>query len=280
MEQTFVRQRLCRPNYIQKALKRKYGQNIRVLGALGDDIHRFWKQVSYHALTSTVPTEVGRAIVSIDTKCHANVPDGKQEEKGGEKLDEFEILNEVNSKEPCAKVYQLNIGIGKLGILVEGTEFFNMANKGDENASLQATSTMQVPQTSTMEKEAVSQGYKIIDCVKVAPNTKVKAKINTWAVTYEAKVCTLVSVDANASIPVHFETSFASMLHDFSCKLCQVVCLSYGVLTWTVGTITAEDIFVDEEDFRSDNGTVAFKRDGKISYIGEEVEIFKQKTNP
>ena len=68
------------------------------------------------------------------------------------------------------------------------------------------------------------------------------------------------------------------MLHDFSCKLCQLVCLPCGALTWTVGKITAEDMFVDEEDCRSDNGTVTFKRDGKISYIGEEVEIFKQKT--
>ena len=35
---------------------------------------------------------------------------------------------------------------------------------------------------------------------------------------------------------------------------------------------------VNEDNFKSENGIVSFEHDGKVSYLGEEVEITKEKT--
>lgn len=50
-----------------------------------------------------------------------------------------------------------------------------------------------------------------------------------------------------------------------------------GILT-SSGVLTFEDIFSQEDDYKCENGHVMFKRHGKVSYLGEEVEITKTKT--
>ena len=123
------------------------------------------------------------------------------------------------------------------------------------------TDTKQTTESDAKE-EALSQEYQVVDRLKVPPRTKVSAKITTFAVTYESKIRTKLTVDAQAFIPICYRTRFSQML---------------GGICTSVGRLTAEDIFVNEDEYKSENGFVTFVRDGKISYLGEEVEITKAK---
>ena len=61
------------PAYLQLATKKKCNRNdIFVLGVPGRELHTFWQNVSYHALSFTRPVEEGRAVVDIDCRCHKN----------------------------------------------------------------------------------------------------------------------------------------------------------------------------------------------------------------
>ena len=45
----------------------------------------------------------------------------------------------------------------------------------------------------------------------------------------------------------------------------------------STGVLTAYDLFGEEERFKCDDYLVAFRQKGKISYLGEEVEVVKRK---
>ena len=104
----------------------------------------------------------------------------------------------------------------------------------------------------------------MVDTLKVPPKTKVKALITTWAVTYESTTMTEVTVDAKASMTVLYRTRISRKL-------------GYGSILWNKGILTAKELFANELDFKCENEVVSFKRQGKVSYIGEEVEIMKDK---
>ena len=116
------------------------------------------------------------------------------------------------------------------------------------------------------KQEYPPREYQVIHRIKVPPRTKVRAKIITWAVTYESKVHTKLTVDAQAFIPIRFRT-WASILLG---RLLGGACTSIGMLT-------AEELFASEEAFKLEDGVITFERDGKISYLGEDVEIIKEK---
>lgn len=132
---------------------------------------------------------------------------------------------------------------------------------GGIGASYSETSTEQKT-TEDKQEETLSQEYQIVDCLKIPPKTKVRAEITTWAVTYESKTLTEVSVDSTAGIPVYYRTMFSRKLG--------------GIFTST-GRLTAEELFTHEEDYKCEEGLVTFKRHGTFNYLGEEVEVIKDK---
>ena len=81
--------------------------------------------------------------------------------------------------------------------------------------------------------------------------------------TYESKTITEVTVDAAFSIPVFYCTMFSRRIG--------------GIFTST-GVLTVDDLFGQEEDYKNEDGIATFKRQGKVSYLGEEVDIVKDKT--
>lgn len=273
--------RYRKPRWIEEAAKRKYGRSIFVLGATQDEINKFWRNVSYHALESTRPTEKGRAIVDIDCKTHVNKAedDERQDETSSDKpkdwFDEFEITSKKGSNEARSKSYQVQLGTsktrqfgGNLNVKVGGSGFFNMAGAstpiGAEGGISGSYIKTKTEQTTTEDKreETLSQEYQIVDRLKVPPKTKVRVEITTWAVTYESTTVTELLVDARASLPVRYRTSVAKL---------------FGGICTSIGSLTAEDLFVNEQNYKSEDEVVTFTREGKISYLGEEVEIVKKK---
>ena len=269
-----------KPEYIENAAKRKYGQQIYVIGTSQDDINLLMMKIKQNALSATLPEEVGRAVVDIDCKSHVNQDDGhgaEEKEKPADWFDEFEITSKKGTNESRAKSYQLQLSSSRqtgvnakfnFNFKVGGSTFFNMAGVSLEAGAgggfdRTITDTKQATESDKKE-EVLSQEYQVVDRIKVPLRTKVRAKITTWAVTYESKTRTKLTVDAAAFIPVRFRTWFSKVL---------------GGLCTSTGILTAEELFVNEEAFKSENGVVTFERDGKISYLGEEVEIIKEKTS-
>ena len=91
---------------------------------------------------------------------------------------------------------------------------------------------------SETKEWALSQESQIVDRLKVLPRTKVRAKILIiiYAVTYEAKTHTKLSINADAFVPVCYHIR---LLQKFD-----------GLCT-KVGRVTAEDLFASEEKFES-----------------------------
>ena len=269
------------PDYIVHTAKRKYGQSIHVIGSKRADINKFIGQIVQQTRRATVPEEVGRTVVDIDSKCHLNKSEqeavcDQESEKPEDWYDEFEITSKKGTSESRSKSYQLQLTNSKqtqyganLNFKVGGSGFFNMAAGvapeigGGGGFSKTKTKTEQTTESST-NQESLSQGYQVVDRLKVPPRTKVAAKITTWAVTYESKTRIKLAIDAEAFIPVRYRTRFAQLL---------------GGICASNGRVTAEDLFVNEEEYKSENGIVTFERDGSISYLGEEVEITKTKTD-
>ena len=94
------------------------------------------------------------------------------------------------------------------------------------------------------------------------PRKRVEAKITTYAVTYEANTTLKFSVDAELTLPVRYRNHLSRVLGGF------YVSTVY---------LTAEEIFHGEEGFRVDGGNVTFTREACVSYIGEQVDIKKNK---
>ena len=83
--------------------------------------------------------------------------------------------------------------------------------------------------------------------------------------TYESKIHTKLAVDARTFIPIRFRTWASILLGTL-----------FGGVCALIGMLTAEELFANEEAFKSEDGVVTFERDGKISYLGD-VEVIKEK---
>ena len=75
------------PAYLRLAVKQKLNnESIFVLGVPKHELKEFWDGVSYHALEITMPKEKGRAVVDIDSRCHANDATGMAVDENGSAL--------------------------------------------------------------------------------------------------------------------------------------------------------------------------------------------------
>jgi hypothetical protein len=263
-----------KPQYIEVAAMKKFGKDIRVLGTTQDELNQFTQKIEHQALSASVPKEVGRIVVNIDCKSHANYADGCTDgatrEKADDWYDEFEITSKGGESKSKSSSYQLQLTKSKesqiganLNFSIGGSSFFNLAGDGGLSATQTKTETEQTTKSESNEG-ALSQEFQIVDRLKVPPRTKVQAKIITWAVTYEAKTRTKLSIKADTYVPVRYHTRLSQ---------------KFGGLCTKVGRLTAEDLLANEEKFECKNGIVSFEHDGKISYVGREVEIIKEKTD-
>lgn len=256
------------PAYIQLAVLKKCNDStIFVLGVTEEELSQFWSKASYHAISFTRPEEKGRAVVNIDSRCHANTAEVKDLEK--DLLDNFQIRSRKDSSETKTKKYRLELSssttkAAHFNLEFSGAGFFNIAApvapKGGIGGSYSKTDTS-TWSTEQDKSESLTQGYEVIDTLSVPPKTKVKALITTWAVTYESKIVTEISVDAKAELPIRYRTKLSRKLG--------------GVLISQV-KVTAKEIFRGEWDYKCENEVVTFKRESKLSHLGEEVEIIKQ----
>ena len=252
-------------------MKKCNDNSIFVLGVTEEDENQFWSKFSYHAVSFTRPVEKGRAVVDIDSRCHANTAEVEDpDKKQSDSFDRFEIRSRKDAYETQSKKYRLELSSSttkavNFNLELSGAGFFNMAApiapKGGIGGSYSRTegTNMSVEQDKS---EALSQGYEVIDTLMVPSETKVKALITTWAVTYESTTVTEVSVDAKAKLPIHYRTKLSRKLG--------------GVLTSKV-VVTAKELFRREWDYKCENEVVTFKRESKLSHLGEEVEIIKEK---
>ena len=262
------------PAYLQLATKKKCNRSdIFVLGVPGHELHWFWQKVSYHALSFTRPVEEGRAVVDIDCRCHKNTANLEArvddlEEKPADWFDEFEITSSKGRGTTKTKSYQLQLSSStnkgaNFNLKIAGAGFFNVAAP-----SIGLTGSYSTTQGTSLTsgwsgEEKLSQGYQIVDTLKIPPKTKVKATITTWAVTYVSETMTEFSVDANVELNVRYRTN-----HSRS---------RYGGIFIQKIRITAKELFCNESDFKCIDGIVTFKRKGSVIYLGEEVEIIKER---
>ena len=273
------------PAYIQLAAKRKTNkEDIFVVGVKDEKMQEFKKKINHHGVKIESPKPKGRAVVAIDTRCHANtakfaassnalntegseIPDAEIE-KPDDWYDEFEITSRKDEGKENKKSFQLQLQSsttkgGSFNVQLTGGGFFNaVAPSASVGGSYQKTDTKTTThETSTTE--SLSRGYEIKDILKVPPKTKVKAKITTWAVTYESKVITEVTVDAKAYVTIYYRPMWSRVL--------------FGGAFKRKVRITAKELFCDELEYECKDDIVSFKRLGAISHLGEEVEIIKER---
>ena len=265
------------PGYIKEATKKKYGEDIFVIGVSSQELTAFLNGMSYHMIEATRPVEVGRSVVDIDCKSHTNTAEEKEgrggsgysDKKPEDWYDKFEITSKKDKGQKKSKSYQLNLESsktksvgGNLGLNIGGAGFFNMATATAGVSGSYSKTTTQSDTKQQAQEESLSQGYQVVDTLNVPPKTKVVAMITTWAVTYESATTTEITVDTTHVLPVRYRTMFSRRL---------------GGMFTSTGVLTAQDLYEEEEDFKCDDYMVTFKRQGKISYLGEEVEVVKQK---
>ena len=262
------------PAYLQLAAKRKCNRSdIFILGVLKQELQQFWQSVSFHALSFTRPVEEGRAVVDIDCRCHKNTADvGIEKDDSDEKpedwFDEFSITSSKDVGTTNSKSYQLQLNSSttkgaNFNFKIAGAGFFNVAAPSVGLTGSYSTTTGTSLTTGSARVDRLSQGYQIVDTLKIPPKTKVKATITTWAVTYTTETVTEFTVDANAELSVHYRTYNSRK--------------RYGGIFVKKVCITAKELFCNELDYKCIDGTVTFKRKGTISYLGEEVEIIKER---
>ena len=274
------------PAYIQLAAKRKTNkEDIFVVGVKDKKLQEFKKNINYHGVKIHRPEPKGRAVVAIDTRCHANTAkfeassdalnmEGSEApnvgiEKPDDWYDEFEITSRKDEGKENKKSFQLQLQSsttkgGSFNVQLTGGGFFNAVAAPSANigGSYQKTKTKTVT-NETSATESLSRGYEIKDILKVPPKTKVKAKITTWAVTYESKVITEVTVDAKAYVTIFYRPMWSRVL--------------FGGAWKRKVRITAKELFCDELEYECKDDRVTFKRVGAISHLGEEVEILKER---
>lgn len=246
---------------IEKLARERYGPSIFVLGSTFKQIREFWKFVGYEVVeTIEEPRVVAKTVVDMNSKCHQNFTEPGE----GIPDDELEIKSKQNASGPksytlqAPKIHGFQIG-GSTGLNTQ-SGFFNLAEGAGVAAEGGINSSHGYHQVN--DCKSLSQGYTAVEVLKVPPGKKVKANITTWAVTYEAKTITRFTVDAHATLPVQYRSLLSRLI---------------GGCYISTGYLTAMDIFSDEDNFQVDHmhNTVTFTRVGRVSYLGEEVDIKK-----
>ena len=78
-----------------------------------------------------------------------------------------------------------------------------------------------------------------------------------------SETVTEFTVDAKAELNVRYRTNFSRRI--FGGRFIKKI------------RITAKELFCNEWDYKCEDDQVTFKRRGKISHLGEEVEIIKER---
>lgn len=246
---------------VDKLAKDRYGPSIFVLGSTLKQIREFWEFVGYETVdTIEEPRVVAKTVVDLDSKCHRNFTEP------GVNVPNDEI--EIKSKHIGSLTKSYTLQVPKLhGFQIGGSTglnaqpgFFNLA----EGAGIAAKAGINSSQGfhAVDNGKSMSQDYKALDKLMVPPGKKVKAEITTWAVTYEARTITKFTVDAHAGLPVQYRSLLSRLI---------------GGCYISTGYLTAMDIFAEEDNFQVDHmhNTVTFTRVGRVSYLGEDIDIKK-----
>ena len=104
------------------------------------------------------------------------------------------------------KSYQLSLGKNWSfgGSVNVGAQFFNVAAASFGLSGQYGKAKEEVTQSETTE--TLSQEYGVIGKLKIPPKSKMKARITTWAVTYEATTTAELSIPNDVAIPVRFRS--------------------------------------------------------------------------
>ena len=253
------------PDYLVATTKKKYGDNIFVLGATFKELIGFWDSVEKNVISIGHPYEKGRTVVDIDSKCHIN---------NSEVMDEIQITSSKTSKEQktSSTSYELQLMKGRttqvggnMRFKVGGPSFFNQAS-GGITAGVTITDTKtETHSKSNTHSQSLAQTYGIIEDLKVPAKTKIKAMIKTWGVTYKADTVAKLSVDAKATIYVYYRPWYSRRF--------------LGGLIKKKGKITAEELFEGEDNYEVIDDILTFTRKGELSYLSEEVEVIKESSS-
>ena len=246
--------------FLTECAQRKLGRGVFVVGADDSKVSEFIERTSYRPIRFDDPDEKGRAIVDISWKTHTNLAKktDHDSEADADWFDGFEITSKKGMTEEKSKSYHIQLSSPQLKEL-----------SGDKNPNSSASALFNVvgsakrsqdPETS--EERNLSQEYQVIDSFKVPPQTRVKAKITTSVITYEAKFEAEYTTDASIGIPVRYRTWFSRCL---------------GGLWTSNGILTAKDLFKGEKDYKCRDGKVTFKTSGTVSFLAEDVKIVKEK---
>jgi len=249
---------------IERLTKERYGPGIYVIGCKLQEIRAFWTFIGYEVVNSIEePQIVGKAKVDVGYKTYQNYSPADNEA----------VVSKMNSNNnqrvPKPKSVTLQVPktqafpIGGSTGLSADPGFFNLAEGAGIGAKEGFTSSHGFHQVDN--EESLSQSYMYKEVVNVPPGVNVKAKVTTWAVTYEANTITKFTVDAHAMLPVRYRSRISRLI---------------GGCFMSTGYLTAIDLFEDEDNFQFDSmeniGT--FTRKGRVSYLGEEVDVQKNDT--
>lgn len=270
-----------RPAYIQLAAKRKCNRDdIYVVGVEHNELSKFTSSLMFHAISIEQPKEKGRAVVAIDSRTHANaaesadfVSTGATSESGANEtpkdwFDTFNVTSRKDKNVSSTRSYQLQLSSsttvgGSLNLNISGAGFFSaVAPTGGASASYSRTTGKSETQGSE-ETNSLAKGYTIEDTLLIPPKTKVNAIVTTWAVTHEAKVVTEITANANTKVEIRYRKWWSRKF--------------FGGFFTSKVTVTAKELFKDEMDYECKDDIITFKRNGAMSYVGENVEVIKER---
>ena len=92
-------------------------------------------------------------------------------------------------------------------------------------------------------------------------------RITTYAVTYKLKVKAVLTTPSTSYIPFYYKRGLGSLF-----------CPGAGPIFRKFGSITAHELFQNQNEFQDLGNFIQFTRDSELSYIGETVEMHKEET--
>ena len=255
-----------KPPFLLAAARRKYGDDIFPIGAPEDKLSAFWDSVSITSAGSQAyerPAEENRIIVDITSKEHCNT---------GTKDDVMEVETGQEETKTEAKSYTLSFGKESgfnfgVGTSI-GASFFNTVGASIGLQGQWTKRKWKSEENRETEGRSLSQKYGVkATQIMVPPNSKVTVRITTYAVTYKLKVKSVFTVSSTSNIPFYYKKGLSKLF-----------CPGVGPTCRKMGTITARELFQNQNEFQDHGSYMEFTNDSELSYIGETVEMHKAVT--
>ena len=241
------------------------------MGITAEEQIRFWKKIDVRAINTGKPKPTNTTIVDVKTISLVNRKEtemncsgeGKEKEGACDAYNEVEISSKGGSNQPSQETYRLSLGdmipgeIGELiNVKLSESNFYN-----SPSAPITFKTGGDLIKNAAKEKDGILDkcDYQVTECIQVPPKTKVTATILKKCVTYELQIVAEFRLNADAHLPIRFKGRVEKKLGSFC--------------TATVRSVTAKDMFCNEAWFKEVDGVVTFRREGTLSYTGEEVEI-------